>query len=71
VIDTGSSRIRHNPYHRYPRNIVGRISEFETLTKRVLVGPVRFRCGLVDDGDALSVSAVAIREKASTEQWNL
>ena len=71
MINTGPSRIRHNPYHREPRSIVARLSEFEALAKRILVAPVRLRCCLVDDGDTLPVSVVAIRENASTKQSNL
>ena len=71
VIDAGPSRVRHNPHDRPPPSIVVRFSEFETLAKRILIRPVRFRCGFVDDGDGLCVSAVAIRKKASAEQGNL
>ena len=67
LIDAGPSRVRHNPYNRHPPII----PERETLPERVLVGPVRFRRGLVDDGDALPASSVAIRERASTEHCNL
>ena len=69
VIDAGPSRVRHNPDDRPPPSIVVRFSEFESLTKRILIRPVRFRCGFVDDGDGLGVSG---RDpKASAEQGNL
>ena len=51
--------VRHNPYDRHPPIT----PECETLPKRVLVGQYVFAVVVVDDGDELPVSAIAIRKK--------
>src|SRR5262249_31543241 len=71
TIDTSPSRIRYDAHHGPPPRVLVWIAEFETLAERILVWPVRSCCGFVDDGDTWSASAVAIRERASADQWHL